>query len=613
MTAVPGYHRVLFRIGQALGELPGTGARPLRSRAALLARALRVRQHVQPGLIVVQKDARSDGMDLWIAAFLEDAPCEALEVEVELSPATSAAPTEQAAPRRLTARLEWFAFGEPELSITHWKATDRFFHGHLIVNGLDPGRRYEVRAVLSRGDGALTATCSAKTLPRELSVGTSIRVFAASCYDVDTDEQNELDRAFSAEFGEGLPDMTWLMGDAAYLDAPWWMYATLARRTPRRYYLQKYWTAWGMQRHLDGRARPGLGGLLRSGPNWFLPDDHEFWNNWPHKTVTARHSWVNISKGLGGAASRSRPGAQLPGSGDLATDPHQPPDSGQPKEQNFLPVHPDEWESWSRGAFDLFGSFQTRSRRDRERGLITRGARDDGDDDRPPTVLRDGMHEPLNQLLQIIDVPPVRVALLDTRTRRVPKHRHPTRSTFVDEQVLQEMLAAAQEAEVFVLVLAQPALKAPKHLARGRWLPEILDVSTDRGIEDYWHQYFRFWDGLLRARAGRPTLTVGGDIHRSYVALAESISLVEVVASPMSQVAGVEALGRLKQSRNERDEYAPGSTLVRIDDLRRPPRSRTAQLVDPMGRRGGGTDGPGATAHVVTALPPAARGSGRCA
>ena len=38
--------------------------------------------------------------------------------------------------------------------------------------------------------------------------------------------------------------------------------------------------------------------LLTNGPNWFLADDHEFWNNWPHATVTAHHSYGNIGRAL---------------------------------------------------------------------------------------------------------------------------------------------------------------------------------------------------------------------------------------------------------------------------------------------------------------------------
>ncbi len=106
-------------------------------------------------------------------------------------------------------------------------------------------------------------------------------------------------------------------------------------------------------------------------------------------------------------------------------------------------------------------------------------------------------------------------------------------------------------------------------------------ITANIGIHDYWYQYERFWTGLVAARAGRPTLTVGGDIHRSYVAHAPTLSLVEVVASPMSPVFGQALLttategvrrftARLRDDLGA-DRYAPGTPLVEVDDLLRGP------------------------------------------
>lgn len=296
-----------------------------------------------------------------------------------------------------------------------------------------------------------------------------------------------------------------------------------------------------MQNSPDGepdRRRPGMRSLLTSGPNWFLADDHEFWNNWPHATVTSRHSYGNIWKAAEGMAGRALGDLRPLGPDETVTPPDDP--GAGPTDayvQNYLPVHPDEWGPWSRAAFDLLGSFETRSARDRETGRITRGERDDADPLRPPADGPRGVvHRPLNQVLQTIDLGDVQVALLDTRTRRVRKLHHPTLSTFIDEEFLDAMLDVARRAPIFVLVMPEPTLVRPAW-CRSHDPREAL-VTADVGIHDYWYQYERFWTGLVAARAGRPTITIGGDIHRSYVAHAPTLSLVEIVASPMSPVFG---------------------------------------------------------------------------
>ena len=184
------------------------------------------------------------------------------------------------------------------------------------------------------------------------------------------------------------------------------------------------------------------------------------------------------------------------------------------------------------------------------------------------------MHRPLNQVLQTIDLGPVQVALLDTRTRRVRKPRHPVLSTFVDEEFLDEMLALARRAEIFVLVMPEPALVRPA------WCdstdPREPLFTSDIAIHDYWYQYERFWNGLVAARDGRPTVTVGGDIHRTYVAYTEALSMVSVVASPMSPVFGQNLLTTLTEPWRRllgrvpaivKDPFEAGSTLVTVDEL----------------------------------------------
>jgi hypothetical protein len=535
-----------------------------------------------PGVMVVQKDAERDRVHLWVGAALHDQETDTVEACVELVPRGGGTPRSQ------DVTLHWFGL-ESEKAVTAWSPGTRFFHSHVTFDDVPPDAWFDatvrIPAPAKPRPAPLEAHCRVRTLPDELAVGAPpLRIFTASCYDVDTDVHDRLDAAYRALFGDGPgPDLSWVIGDATYADAPFWLYATMARYTPRTYALLEYWAAWGMQYGPDadpsgGTRRPGMRSLLTNGPNWFLADDHEFWNNWPHATVTSRHSYGNIGKAMLGIARRAV-GSRLPlGPAETVRPPDDPgADPTDPLVQSYLPVHPDEWGPWSRAAFDLIGSFETRSVRDRTTGRITWGERDDGDPARPPADGPRGvLHHPLNQVLQTIDLGDVQVALLDTRTRRVRKLHHPTLSTFVDEEFLDAMLDVARRAPIFVLVMPEPALVRPAWCTSHD--PREALISSDVGIHDYWYQYERFWTGLVAARAGRPTITIGGDIHRSYVAHASTLCLVEVVASPMSPVFGQALLtmatdgvqqftNRILNKLPVPDPFGAGTALVDVDDL----------------------------------------------
>jgi hypothetical protein len=558
---------------------------------------------IAPGVMVVQKDAERDRVHLWIGAVLHGQATDTVDAEVDLV-ARGGSPV-----LRRRVALHWFGM-DSEKATTGWGRGTRFFHTHVTVDGVAPDTWFSVAVRIpepaSPQAAPLEAVCRARTLPVEIAVGAEpLRVFTASCYDVDTDHHDRLEAAYRTLFaGRPGPDLTWILGDATYADAPFWLYGTLARYTPRTFALLEYWGAWGMQYGPDtdrsgGVRRPGMKSLLTNGPNWFLADDHEFWNNWPHAAVTSRHSYGNIRKAVRGILRRARvnlvplgPGATVPppdDPGTVSTDPYV---------QNYLPVHPDEWSAWSRAAFDLIGSFETRSVRDRTTGRITWGERDDTDPLRPPGDGERGvLHRPLNQVLQTIDLGDVQVALLDTRTRRVRKQHHPTLSTFVDEEFLDELLDLARRAPILVLAMPEPALQRPDRCTDPTHHERLL--VADVGARHYCYQYERLWTGLVKARAGRPTITIGGDIHRCYVAHAETLSLVEVVASPMSPVFGqallstaVEGARRLRAwaGRDGTDRYSPGAALVEVDDL----------LSGPAGLYG---ERPGGRAVVLSSLP----------
>lgn len=253
--------------------------------------------HLDEGVALVQKDARPDGFDLWIGVVVPDP--------------TGMVPD----PMPLTVRvrgdgdgsgdgngavewpvmLRWYRLGEdPVPGVPEGM---RFFHGHVSVNELPAGSYIaSVQVPWIRGRVG-TASARARTLHGPLSDrGDTLRVMVGSCYDAGTDPDDKLDSAYAAVFEDyAPPDLTLLLGDQVYADSPLTQYLLRSRQSPRSGLLLKYWTTWGMS---PTAGRRGLRGVLHAGPNYFLPDDHEFWNNWANQSVTAKHSYRNIAAAI---------------------------------------------------------------------------------------------------------------------------------------------------------------------------------------------------------------------------------------------------------------------------------------------------------------------------
>jgi hypothetical protein len=496
------------------------------------------RGELDEGVLVIQKDAGQDTFDVWVAV-VDHGGAESLTAEVSIA-------REGEPDQHLQVPLTRYQLDDGR--VRGVPANARFFYQHATVTGLVADTSYHVTVEV---EGRGRAGCIARTLPSSLSPRRALRVFAGSCYDFGTDPEDRMDKAYKRIFADHPADLTLLVGDQVYADAPTVRYMLHSQRNPRADLLLKYWTTWGMSRPKPLAAwqrvllrqpqparRSGLRAVLGAGPNYFLPDDHEFWNNWPNQAVTARHSYAAILRGRREARRRRKavladhqtlPPAPPPRNGE----PQYPP--ATPLEQNYLPVHPAERERWSLASFELFEAFQTRSRADRI-GLPTRGAADThfvGPPDDTPAET----HPPRNEILQIVRVDPITVCLLDTRTRRTRRLRHPRYSGFVDEHYLAAVIEHARTADIFLLATPQPLL------SRASWpkthlQPEHSSAFDDVNMWDYWHQWQQLWTELIAARNGRPTVTIGGDIHQSYIAFAPELSLVEIVSSPMSLVWG---------------------------------------------------------------------------
>ncbi|MEQ3549303.1 hypothetical protein WIS52_02365 [Pseudonocardia nematodicida] len=520
------------------------------------------------GVALVQKNARPEGFDLWIGVVLGPRP-DAVPDPLPLTVTMAG----QALTREYPVVLRWYRPGEGGSS-----REPRFFHGHLTVDAVPPGA-YDVSVEVPQLaiPGRSRAVARVRTLPRMAEPGDELRLMVGSCYDAGTDSHDEIGKAHARAFPSGT-DLTFLLGDQVYADAPFTHYAFRSRRRPRSGLLLKYWTTWGMSTSSD---RTGLKRILSGGPNYFLPDDHEFWNGWPNRSVTAKHSIGKISEARRNHRERVR--AVVP---DDEVSPVPPsPDAGAPTDpflQSYFPVHPAEWEGWSLASFELFGSFQTRSVADRAGQGPSLGVDDEGVAARAPRRAGPpGIHAPRNEILQTIHIDPLTFCLLDTRTRRTRRLRHPVHSAFVDPVFLDEMLRRARAAAVFVLATPQPLLVRAGHHTQKNTAERLRLFGSETDVQDYWYQWQRLWDGLIDAREGRPTVVLGGDIHRSHVATVPEIGLLEIVSSPMSLVWGG---GVLSTWRRLAGLFGGRREDLRLSEIADGPRARRSPLPDARAR-----------------------------
>jgi hypothetical protein len=133
-----------------------------------------------------------------------------------------------------------------------------------------------------------------RTLAPEIPKDDWLRVLLVSCY------YRGEDAGHLARIVEGLPpaarpDFSILMGDQVYLDLPTLAdfpddEASLAVRFEKDY--TQNWT-----------ERRGLASVLAAAPSISAPDDHEYWNNFPHAAPAIENSWSPKGRQHWGAAA----------------------------------------------------------------------------------------------------------------------------------------------------------------------------------------------------------------------------------------------------------------------------------------------------------------------
>ncbi len=351
-------------------------------------------------------------------------------------------------------------------------------YAKTVVSGLTPGTAYRID--VRRGDESL-AHCFGATLPGPDT--TTARLVFGSCHGVSaSDERATRRRSFLtkahgrlAAAAKGPLYQLWL-GDQVYVDDPWF-HGFDPAVDPHRNIIVRYRHALALTERASA-----LPEIYAKATNQFIPDDHEFWNNYP------RASFATLP-----IQTASRVTAQV--KRYFFNRSEQP--------------HPYHHGGWGRTAGAAFMAFQS--------------SHPAGFDQFTPEVSPSAV--------QRIEFPGATVAMVDTRWHRTMALRGiGGRSRFLTADDFERLVEVLQRDHLVVLGLAKPILGA---LSPNGWFNESLEV----GPEDYRAQYEELWKALItRAENDLPTVVLAGDVHHHSARSALNDRLVEFVCSPMALI-----------------------------------------------------------------------------
>jgi hypothetical protein len=412
------------------------------------------------------------------------------------------------------------------------------------AGSLEPATRYEIEL---RAGGTTLSRSTATTLPdSDHAVG----LIFGSCFDSDQADQlvgpmyDQLEAMVGQDAGAHIN--LWL-GDQVYVDAPW--QRGFFPSDPRKKILGKYLATWGLDAR---RGRDGLAYAMSHASNWYLPDDHEFWNGYPHPSFftlpfhTVGRLAYQAGRWLWPALNR--------------------------------PPHPHVQGRWGRAAGEAYCAFQTNLDFERFDENVS-----------PPQI-------------QTIDVGGALIVLVDTRWHRTIR-KTGGQAGFMPGPDLEDLVALlSQEQRLVCLALSRPVLGRLPHTG-------VLRRKVEYSAEDYGAQYVALWEALnRRADRGRATVILGGDVHKQSVKTSLDDHILEVVSSPL-------ALLECLDDEEDPDEHedptkidkavagvrrgwrwikATSFDLVTGDDQRRAPHTTAAPRID----AGGSWQATNGTAHL---------------
>lgn len=145
-------------------------------------------------------------------------------------------------------------------------------------------------------DGKSWQMLETRPLPASVAAAPfgELNILLVSCYDQSQDASG---RIIDVLRSRGLrPDLTLLMGDQVYLDIPTLKNFPEDSAALLRIFESNYWKGWSCFRQPQTRTGSAYGRVLAMAPWAAVPDDHEFWNNAPHRSPVVQNSWTEAGR-----------------------------------------------------------------------------------------------------------------------------------------------------------------------------------------------------------------------------------------------------------------------------------------------------------------------------
>ncbi len=177
------------------------------------------------------------------------------------------------------------------------RTTSRAYTGVFEFGGLAPGTFHTVTV----SAGAAEVPVRTWTLPAALPrvPDQPFNVLLCSCYDQDEDRSGLVNDVVSQI--KLQPALTLFLGDQVYLDLPTLTDYPSEPIALARIFEGKYVANWAAAK----LGSPGLTGVLSRAPAAFIPDDHEYWNNFPHPSAGVQNSWTQSGREAWTPAARA--------------------------------------------------------------------------------------------------------------------------------------------------------------------------------------------------------------------------------------------------------------------------------------------------------------------
>jgi hypothetical protein len=157
----------------------------------------------------------------------------------------------------------------------------RAFSGVYEFRGLTPNTAFTVGVTADSGQ----ATLAGRTLPAEVPSGLDARfnVLLVSCFHWEEDREGRAGDVVASLTGAQRPHLTLLLGDQVYLDLP----TLMDFKDDAAWLAEKF----EMDYVRNWRGPAGYAKILAAAPSVAIPDDHEFWNNYPHASPIIQNSY----------------------------------------------------------------------------------------------------------------------------------------------------------------------------------------------------------------------------------------------------------------------------------------------------------------------------------